>query len=207
MHQNPAFRGAVDAQNRAAALARGFGVLTIADGETVRAAHVPFALSEDGDALEAHLMRSNPIARALSDGPREALLVVSGPDGYVSPDWYETPDQVPTWNYVAQHVRGALELRPPEALRDHLDLLSARFEAELIDKAPWSTAKMTPDALTRMMRQILPVQLRIASIDGTWKLNQNKSVEARRRAAARIAGGVGQELAALAALMRAVDDD
>lgn len=206
MHQNPAFRETPDDAVLAAALKRGFGVLTMVDGEEPLAAHAPFALTEDGDALEMHLMRSNPIARAVAYGPRRALMIVSGPDGYVSPDWYDTPDQVPTWNYVAQHIRGDLSLRPADALRDHLDRISSRFEAELTDKTPWSTAKMTPETLQRMMRQILPVRLSIGSVAGTWKLNQNKSPAARRGAAAQIAGGVGQELAALAALMRAVDD-
>jgi transcriptional regulator len=67
--------------------------------------HVPFVLNANGTEAELHLVRSNPIARAVT-GPTQAVLAVTGPDGYVSPDWYDTPDQVPTWNYVAVHLRG-----------------------------------------------------------------------------------------------------
>ena len=56
---------------------------------------------------------------------------MSGPDSYISPDWYEVPDQVPTWNYVAVHLTGTLELRPQEELLDLLDRQSALFEARV----------------------------------------------------------------------------
>ena len=76
--------------------------------------HLPFIVAEDGAAVHAHLVRANPIARLLAAGERPAVLAVSGPDGYVSPDWYGAePDQVPTWNYVG----GALEGDPPASPR------------------------------------------------------------------------------------------
>ena len=54
-----------------------------------------------------------------------------------------------------------------------------------------------------MMRGIVPVELAVESVDGTWKLNQNKADEVRRRAAEHMEGeGFGQEAALLADLMR-----
>ena len=116
MHPNPAFRKAEDAQNIEFARDRAFGVLAInADGGPLMS-HIPFQLSEDGTYLEAHLVRSNPILRALVDGPLEAVIAVSGADAYISPDWYGVADQVPTWNYVAVHLRGSLRALPQEEL-------------------------------------------------------------------------------------------
>jgi transcriptional regulator len=200
MHPNPAFRQSPAARNLAVARARGFGILTVNGPEGPLATHVPFRLSDDGAVAEFHLLRSNPVARAF---PAPALLAVSGPDGYVSPDWYDIGhDQVPTWNYVAIHLRGTGERLPEAAMRPHLDALSAHFE-ELLPKAPWRVEKMPDAALARMMRQIVPCRLIVAAVDGTWKLNQNKPAEARLRAAeAMAASPVGQETAALAALMR-----
>ena len=135
----------------------------------------------------------------------EAVLAVSGPDSYVSPDWYgtDTADQVPTWNYVAVHIRGTLRRRPDETLRAHLDALSARFENELRPKAPWTPAKVSPDQLATLMRSIMPVELSVESVDGTWKLNQNKDDSVRLRAAGHVeSDGYGQETADLACLMR-----
>lgn len=208
MHPNPAFRGESTRRALACARDRGFGILTIATPEGVLASHIPFLLAEDDAAAEAHLVRSNPIARRLAAGPADALLIVSGADGYISPDWYGEPDRVPTWNYIAIHLRGTVALVPAGDLRAHLDRLAARFEATLAPKPPWTAEKMAPDALARMMRQIVPIRLTGLTVDSTFKLNQNRSTEARERAAAALAAGgtPGQETAALAAAMRALPD-
>lgn len=201
MHPNPAFRQEPPDRNRSFARARGFGILSVNGPEGPLAAHVPFLLNDDASHADLHLARSNAIARAGLPAP--ALLAVSGPDAYISPDWYgphdQVPDQVPTWNYVAVHLRGLLEPLPDEALRPHVDALSAEHEARIAGKTPWTSAKMTKGAMPRMMRMILPFRLRIASVEGTWKLNQNKSPEIRARAASALSRGTAsaQEIAAL----------
>jgi transcriptional regulator len=201
MHPNPAFRQEPRDRNLAFARARGFGILSVNGPEGPLAAHVPFLLSDDASFAELHLARSNPIARA--GLPASALLAVAGPDTYISPDWYgphlEVPDQVPTWNYVAVHLRGVLEPLPGEALRPHVDGLSAEHEGRITGKAPWTSAKMTEGAMDRMLRMILPFRLKIVSVDGTWKLNQNKPAEIRARAAGALAAGdaAAQAIAAL----------
>lgn len=202
MHPNQTYRQATREANLAFARARGFGTLTVNGGNGPLAAHVPFVLSPEGGSLDIHLVRSNPVARALAD-PMAALLAVTGADGYVSPDWYGMEDQVPTWNYVAVHLRGRLEPLPSEALRSQIDRLSELFEAQLAPKKPWTTGKMTEEVLARMMRAIVPMRLIVDSVDGTWKLSQNKPEPARLGAAdGVVAGTPGQETAALAALMR-----
>ena len=131
------------------------------------------------------------------------MIAVSGPHGYVSPDWYGLPDQVPTWNYVAVHLRGTLSRLGAEEMRAILDRQSADYEARLLPKTPWTADKMTPDALDRLMRQIVPLRFAVEGVDGTWKLGQNKVAAARLSAATALAeSGVGQEVGALAALMR-----
>lgn len=166
-------------------------------------AHVPFLLSPEGKVAELHLVRSNPIVRALLDTPLAARIAVSGPDSYISPDWYGVADQVPTWNYVAVHLTGTLELRPQEELRALLDRQSAGYEDRLLPKTPWTTAKMTPEVLDRMMRMIVPCRMRISDVDGTWKLSQNKPDRAREAAARQVSGyGFGNETDVLAALMQ-----
>lgn len=207
MHPNPIFHTADAAKNLDFARERGFGVLAVTAGGAPLLAHVPFLLSADGALAELHLLRSNPIARALS-APLQAKIAVSGPDTYISPDWYEVPDQVPTWNYVAVHLTGTLSLQPHEASHDLLERQSAAYEARLAPKPPWKTDKMTPDVMARMMRTIVPCAFEVTGVDGTWKLNQNKPDEVRRRAADQVAAhGFGNETDAIAALMRAAGED
>lgn len=202
MHPNPVYHDADDAQNLDFARGRGFGVLAVGGAEAPMLSHVPFLLSEDGRLAELHLVRSNPIARALST-PLPARIAVSGPDSYISPDWYEMKDQVPTWNYVAVHLTGTLERMPQETLHDLLDRQSAMYEDRLLPKSPWKTAKMTAEVMDRLMRTIVPCRMQVTGVAGTWKLGQNKPEEVRLRAAEQAeAYGFGSEPNLLAALMR-----
>ena len=202
MHPNPVFRKTEKAQNLAFVRDRSFGTLSInADGGPL-IAHIPFQLSEDGSYLEAHLVRSNPIARALKE-PQKAVIAVSGGDGYISPDWYGVEDQVPTWNYVAVHLRGSLRLLPDDALRGILERLSGNMEARLLPKPIWKIDKVSDDALVKMMRQVVPVAIDISDIDGTWKLAQNKPEEVRLAAADALAEtGFGMQQSLIAELMK-----
>ena len=207
MHPNPIYRQTPLDQATEFARDRAFGTLTVNGDEGPLASHVPFLLSEDGKTADIHLVRSNPIVRALSE-PQKGLLAVNGADSYISPDWYGLDDQVPTWNYVAVHLRGTLEKLPNGAMRDMLDRQSAFFESRLLPKTPWKTDKMPDDVIERMMRQIVPVRLTITSVDGTWKLAQNKTAEARLAASNEVdKHGFGLEPSTIGALMRATLTD
>lgn len=210
MHPNPIYRTASREQNLSFAAETGFAtfMLSSEDGAPL-AAQAPFVIIEN--RIELHLMRSNPVARALKDGPRPARAVITGPHGYVSPDWYGLPDQVPTWNYVSVHVTGALALRPAAEMPGLLDRLSETYEARLAPKPAWTSDKVNPDQMDRLMRSILPLRMEIGTVEGTWKLAQNKTEAARLRAAAGLEAGLeaghgmrgaGAELPQLAAMMR-----
>ena len=202
MHPNPAFRKASQSSALEFASQRGFGILSINGEDGPIAAHVPFIISEDGTYIEAHVMRSNPIARALKSS-QPALLAVSGSDGYISPDWYGVEDQVPTWNYIAVHLRGQLLLLPQAGLLGVLERLSDEFESRLAPKPIWKTGKVSSEALEKMMRMIVPIRLDITSTDSTRKLGQNKPATARTGAATGLeTSTVGSELSTLAQMMR-----
>jgi len=202
MHPNPVYRTETDAQNIAFAREQAFGMLAAGGADAPLISHIPFLLSEDGTLAEFHLVRSNPIAARIKT-PRPARLAVQGPHSYMSPDWYEVPDQVPTWNYVAVHLVGEISLCPQDELHNLLDRQSTMFEDQLLPKPPWLTAKMTPDVMERMMRQIVPCKMQVTEIHGTWKLGQNKTDAVRLRAADHAeAYGMGGETRLLAALMK-----
>ena len=202
MHPNPAFRTTPQDANLAFARARGFGILSVNGAEGPLAAHVPFLLAPDGSFAELHLARSNPVGRACAAEPVAAVIMVSGPDAYISPDWYGIDDQVPTWNYIAVHLRGTLSALPETALQPHVDALSAAHEQRLLPKKPWVSEKMSEGAMPRMLRMILPFRFEVASVEGTWKLNQNKMPEVRRSAADQLAQQADAGAQAIAALIR-----
>jgi transcriptional regulator len=202
MHPNQIFHTHSDADNLTFARERGFGVLAVAVDGLPELAHAPFVLSDDGKVADLHLVRSNPIVRALG-APLPARIAVSGPDSYISPDWYGIEGQVPTWNYVAVHLTGTLEKRRDDELPGVLDRLSQQFEDRLAPKAPWTADKVDPEALARMMRMIVPLRLTVTGVDGTWKLTQNKPDDVRKAAAVQVdAYGIGADVRDLGALMR-----
>ncbi len=198
MHPNPIFRSDDHEKSLIFAQERGFGVLSVNGENGPLAAHLPFVFNADHSRVAFHMLRSNPVARAA--GP--ALLAVSGPDAYISPDWYGVPEQVPTWNYVAVHIRGILRMLEAEALEPHLRALSGEFERRLLPKPVWDLDKVSLDARAKMMRMLVPAELEITDIDATWKLGQNKPAAAVQGAVEGLKhSAIGAETAALAALM------
>ena len=101
-------------QDRTASLAfadeRGFGTVCAWDGMKPTASSLPFYIDHADDGTPHavfHLARQNPLIK-LADGARSWLLVVNGPDAYVSADWYVSPDQVQTWLYQSVHLTGTV---------------------------------------------------------------------------------------------------
>lgn len=201
MHPNLAYRKASLQRNIDYMHQRSFGALSLNADPSPLISHIPFQLSADGAFLEAHLVRSNPILRLL-DEPRAAVIAVSGADGYISPDWYQLDNQVPTWNYIAVHARGQLRRLEQARLRDILQNLSANMEHRLLPKKPWTLEKLDADVFAKLEKQIVPIAMDISEITGTWKLGQTKPEEARRAAATEVArNAVGAETQELSVLM------
>ena len=179
--------------------ARGFAlVVAVADGRPVSAA-APVMLA--GSELRFHLSARSRCGEALKAGSK-ALVVVSLDDAYISPDWYAAQGQVPTWNYRAVEIEGPVRVLSDSETTALLDDLSARHEARLAPKAPWTRAKMAPGAFEAMLGGITGFSLTITRLEGTLKLSQNKSSEIER-VAAQLEGG-DEPARSVAAAMRAV---
>ena len=188
---------------------RGFGLLIVPGEESLpEVAHIPFVLDRGEGAngrLRGHFARPNPIWRAL-DGEREALAVFAGPDTYISPDWYATPHQVPTWNYIAVHAAGR-----PKVMADDRDVqrlledLSARNEARIPGKKPWTVDKLPAEVYGRMRKAIVAFEMPIERIEGKWKLSQNRSEADRRGAAGALESLDDPNAREIAAAMREVE--
>lgn len=129
-------------------------------------------------ALDFHLSRGNALAPYVVQGFR-AVALATGPDAYVSPDWYGGEDQVPTWNYLSAEAEGLVAPLSDEEFVALLDDLSAQEEARLSPKTPWTRDKMSPGRFETMMRGIIGCRLSVERLEGTWKLSQNKSAADR----------------------------
>jgi len=204
MYVPPAF--ALDrTASLAFAAARGFGlVIACQDGRPV-ASPLPFWLDQsDGAAprLEFHVARGNPLAALAAHGGTW-LVSVLGPDTYVSPDWYASADQVPTWLYQSVQLGGPVRPMTAEQQRGHLERLSATFEGRLAPKPAWTPGKLAPARHDMLMKAIVGVEMTVETVEGSFKLNQHKS-DADHAAVARALARRGEAAARIAARMVAL---
>ena len=124
-------------------------------------------------ALDFHLSRGNALSPHIVQGFR-AVALATGPDAYVSPDWYASADQVPTWNYLSVEAEGSVAPLNDDELIALLDDLSAQEEAHLLPKPPWTRAKMSPGRFEALTRGVIGARLVVDRLQGTFKLSQNK---------------------------------
>jgi len=171
MHPSSRFAWTDEAEIRAFVDEASFAqIVAVVDGGPV-GAQAPLVNGPDG-SIRFHLSRANRLTPLL-DG-KTVLASVIGTHFYVSPDWYGTPDQVPTWNYRMVEIEGvARRLDEPE-LRDLLDRLSAAQEKRLAPKPAWTSGKMDQSRLDAMVRAITGFAIREPVFRSAIKMGQNK---------------------------------
>ncbi|MCC2334915.1 FMN-binding negative transcriptional regulator [Cellulomonas wangsupingiae] len=131
----------------------------------------------DDARLVFHMARANPQWRTIGDDA-PALAVVTGPQAYVSASWYPSKAEhgrmVPTWNYSAVHVTGRASVRTDEAwLREAVTLLTDRNEEGRADR--WHVTDAPTDFVTRQLRAVVGIEVRIEHVEAKAKLSQNRS--------------------------------
>lgn len=196
MHPNSAFRTDDRALMESLIKEIGFAMVFATTPDGPRVAHAPIVWTGDG-AVHFHLSRGNALTKHL-DG-MTALVVINGPEGYISPRWYADPEQVPTWNYIALELEGRVRRMDGDGLLSMLETLSARHEARVTEGKPWTIDKVPEAKLRGLLAGIVGFELEVQAWRPTLKLSQNKPSEER----ARVADGLdAQGSRALAELMR-----
>jgi len=190
----------------------GFAVLTsVDDAGRPTASHLPLHLRHEPGTdpatspavLVGHMARTNPQWRSAAG--RDVLVVFSGPHAYVSPTWYAEPNTVPTWNYIAVHAVGRLEItEDPAELRRILADSVALYETAM--PQPWEFDPTSPLGET-LIKQVVGFRITVERWEGKWKLNQNQSLVRRQRVAAALAARGDAESQAVAAEMRRTLED
>jgi transcriptional regulator len=178
---------------------RTFGTfVAVMNGEVV-VAHAPVVLGES--VLRFHLAKGNPFLDAARAGTTAKAAFI-GPDAYISPDWYVSENQVPTWNYAAVYARGTMRMLSRAEMIAQVDALSEEQEARLLPKKPWSRTKMTKGSDERMFAAIEGVEMKIETLEGKFKLSQNKTAADIASAAGALEAQGATHGLAIARLMR-----
>ncbi|TDV64350.1 FMN-binding negative transcriptional regulator [Pseudomonas sp. LP_7_YM] len=151
------------------------------DDTGLQASHVPLLLDPGqgpNGTLSGHLAKANPQWKALASC--EALVIFQGPDAYVSPSFYAAKAEhgkvVPTWNYLAVHAYGRAEVfTDPARLLQIVSTLTQKHEASRAE--PWAVSDAPADYIEKMLNGIVGFAIPIDRLEGTRKLNQNRSAE------------------------------
>jgi transcriptional regulator len=155
------------------------GLLTTKSESGLVATPVPFLVYADeskSGTLRAHVARANPHWRELQGGD-DCLVVFLGPQGYITPSWYQTKQEtqkvVPTWNYVCVQAWGKPRIVEDAAwLRRQLDDLTHARESTRPE--PWAVGDAPDDFIAAQMKAIVGIEIPIDRIEGKWKLSQNR---------------------------------
>jgi len=157
------------------------GLLISADEEGILANPLPFLLDEayrPYGRLRVHLSRANLQWRRIAEHPEEPVLVVfQGVDAYITPSWYatkrETGKVVPTWNYVIVQARGkARVIQDRDWLAAQINELTQTHEVGR--QQPWQVSDAPEAFIEAQIKGIVGIEIDIATIEGKWKVSQNR---------------------------------
>jgi transcriptional regulator len=147
------------------------------------ATHIPMMLEQNGakGQLRGHISRANPQWRDYTPSV-EALAIFSGPQHYITPNWYlekqESGKVVPTWNYVVVHAYGHLKIIEDGAwLVTHLASLTNIHEAA--SPVPWKIEDAPADYIASQVKGIVGLEMEVTRLEGKWKVSQNRSEQDR----------------------------
>jgi transcriptional regulator len=175
-------------------------LVSIEDGRPV-VDHLPVLCADrlaPGGTLIAHTSKSNPTWR-LGERGAEAVVAFTGASAYVSPSFYpskaRTHEVVPTWNYVAVHVRGTLACTHDRDTKLQLvEQLTRHMESQR--QQPWAVSDAPADYIEKMLQGLVGLTLTISEVVAKTKASQNRTAEDRRGVAEGLAADEGTREAA-----------
>jgi transcriptional regulator len=165
------------------------------------ATHLPLVVKDEGEhgLIEGHFAKANPHWKALAG--REVLVVFPGPHSYVSPTNYVEELSVPTWNYIAVHAYGTLQLVDDDAGKDAL--LAGLIQAN--EPAFAERWRAMPDGFRRtMLAGIQGFRITISRVEGKFKISQNRDPQERINVQATHAAGTDDQRALAAWMARLI---
>lgn len=152
-------------------------IVSFVPGKGLVSSHYPILLDEDADgiAIVSHVGR--PDERLHELGQHEAMVIVYGPQGYVSPSWYDTSPAVPTWNFAVAHLHGTPEILSDEENLQVLERLVAHFENPLPEPYLMNRTLENADYAARIVHGTVGFRMRVDRFEAKEKMSQDKPAE------------------------------
>jgi len=164
--------------------------------------HIPFHFAEDNASTEAennvliaHVSNQHPLAeKLLTQDNVQLSLVFHGEHSYISPHCGTKTNNangntrgqvVPTWNYAKVHVTGnATAIVDPELKYQQMKISSQHFERD--QQKPWQLTEVSDKRIRQMLTAITFFKVSIGTIEGRFKLSQNKTAEVKAKIAEQV---------------------
>ena len=159
--------------------ANSFGILVSTVENKPWGTHIPLELeldTEGNEVLYGHIAKANPQGRFFQN-QKEVLAIFNGPHAYVSSSWYGH-ENVPTWNYIAVHIYGKLEVLDEAETLFSLKLLVDKYEAH--SKNPVRVEDLSAKTM-RQIKGIIGFKINITDIQAAYKLSQNRNADDHQR--------------------------
>lgn len=152
-------------------------LVSFVPGRGLVASHYPMLLDEreEGIVLLSHVGR--PDERLHELGRHETMVVIYGPQGYVSPGWYDVSTAVPTWNFAVAHLYGTPEILSDEENLRVLEGLVDHFERELPEPFLMNRTLENADYAARIVHGTVGFRMRVTRVEAKDKMSQDKPRE------------------------------
>lgn len=164
-------------------LIKSFPFVTLISKDTdgqLSISHVPVVTEfENGSliAIKGHFAQRNPQVGHLA-ADSNVTVIFGGPHAYITPTWYTSGRDVPTWNYCVVHVYGQLQLDNSfEGICTNLKELTKVFEK---GENAWQF-ELPQDLLkpADLSQAIVAFSVKPLRIEAKFKLSQNRPIADR----------------------------
>lgn len=150
-----------------------FAILVNQSNSKINATHIPLFIEKSDEnqlILSGHISKLNTQIENFAENG-SVLAIFSGAHSYISSSWYDY-EEVPTWNYLAVHVEGKIEILNEEQKLLHLENLVNKYEKK--SENPISTKSLSKETMSQA-NGILAFNIIVTKIEAVKKLSQNKS--------------------------------
>lgn len=177
----------------------GFATLFSTHNEKPFATHLPLTLDREKRELYGHFARANGQWKDITN--QEVLIIFHGPHSYISPSWYETNKAVPTWNYIAVHVYGRVEMieNEQEVYQSLQDLVN-KYE---LPNSSYQLSEVDSHYIEGLSKGIVGFKISITKMEGKAKLSQNHPLERQQLVIQHLEQIAGENQISIAKLMKA----
>ena len=146
-----------------------FAILTSEYNGNIEVTHLPINRFKDGK-LYGHVSKSNTHANIPSR--KEVCFIFTGEHTYISPTYYKSDFNVPTWNYSAVHMYGNVHYI--EDISKTWSLLKEVTDIYEGQKG-WQLPK--EKSFQDLAQYIRFFEIAVTTVEAKFKFNQNKSDE------------------------------